>query len=86
MDPESRKQSSQAEPAPEEEVPSLGFPKAVIQISGKGLKEFLARYTITASAYLNTQSALEAKSLHDHPHLVFTMFHSDKLLKSYNLN
>lgn len=37
MDLDSRNQSSQARPAPEEEVPSLGFPKAVLEVSGKGL-------------------------------------------------
>lgn len=36
MDLDSRNQSSQARPAPEEEVPSLGFPKAVLEVSGKG--------------------------------------------------
>lgn len=37
LDLDSRNQSSQAGPAPEEEVPSLGFPKAVLEVSGKGL-------------------------------------------------
>lgn len=54
MDLDSRNQSSQAGPAPEEEVPSLGFPKAVLEVSGKGLKEIKGRHTIKASEHPNT--------------------------------
>lgn len=51
MDLESRNQSSQAKLAPEEEVLSLGFPKAV-KVSGK----IMVRHTIKTSAYPNRHS------------------------------
>lgn len=73
MDLDSRHQSSQAEPAPEEEVPSLGFPKAVVQVSGKGLKEIKGRHTIKALGHPNKRClALEAKSFNDCAHLLRT--------------
>ena len=56
MDLEGRNQPPQAIPTGEEEVPSLGFPKAAMQVSGRGQKEIIARHTIKASAYPNIHS------------------------------
>ena len=82
MDLTSRNKSSWAEPASEEE-----FPKAVTQVSGKGLNEIMARHAIKASTYPNIQSFLEAKSSNDHSHVISTHYFigSAKLFTSYNL-